>query len=64
MKNQIEFLEHIKNEIATAEYGEGISFNLNLIVRTIDERIKRVKKISKANEVGAVNEMIKQNNII
>ena len=64
MKNQIEFLEHIKNEIATAEYGEGISFNLNLIVRTIDERIRQVKKISRLNEVGAVNEMIKQNNII
>jgi len=54
MKTEIEFLEQIKNEFATAEYGEGISFNLNEIVGTINDRIRQVKKLSKANVIKSV----------
>lgn len=54
MKTEIEFLEQIKNEFATAEYGEGISFNLNGIVRTINDRIRQVKKLSKANVIKSL----------
>ena len=49
MKTEIEFLEQIKNEFATAEYGEGILFNLNEIVQTINDRIKQLNKLSKRN---------------
>lgn len=54
MKTEIEFLEQIKKEFDTGEYGEGISFNLNGIVGTINDRIKQVKKLSKANVIKSV----------
>jgi len=47
MKKELEFLKEIQNQFQTAEYGEGISFNLNLIAKNIEDRIKQVKKLSK-----------------
>lgn len=49
MKPEIEFLQEIKKEFATAEYGEGMSVNLDGIERTINDRINQIKELSKLN---------------
>lgn len=49
MKPEIEFLQELKNEFATAEYGEGMSVNLHGIARTINDRINRIIELSKQN---------------
>ena len=51
MKPEIEFLQEIKNEFATAEYGEGTSVNLHGIARTINDRINRIRELSKQTNV-------------
>ena len=45
MKTEKEFLEHIRNEIATAGYGEGVSFNLPFIATEIAERIEELENV-------------------
>jgi len=47
MEAELKFLEHIKKEIATAHYGEGLAFNLRGIEETIDERISQIEKLNK-----------------
>ena len=43
MKNEIEFLKEIKEEIRTANYGEGFSFNLPAIQSKIHQRIEKLE---------------------
>jgi hypothetical protein len=49
MKTEIEFLEYIKHEFNTAHCGEGIEFNLNEMVDTINERINQIKLNNNGN---------------
>lgn len=42
MDTEIEFLKRISKEINTAEFGEGIAFNLESIKIKINERIEEL----------------------
>ena len=42
MKNELEFLQHIKSELSSVEYGEGISHNLHILNIDISERLEEL----------------------
>lgn len=46
MKTEVEYLKHIKSQIASANYGEGINFNIDTINSDIDNRIKQIESIT------------------
>lgn len=49
MKTETEFLEKLNEEIRTAQYGEGLSYNLGQIESMIKGRIRALKFIEAKN---------------
>ena len=49
MTNELDYLKEIRNEIDTAQYGEGYGVNLPGIVSSINKRIKVLEDAPKPN---------------
>lgn len=58
MKTELEFLQYIENEIATCGYGEGISYNLNLLKQDIAKRRALVKNNVVLGDVSKQRELL------
>lgn len=59
MRTELEFLQFIKSEIASAEYGEGLAFNLSVLNDDIEKHIKAIKEVGLLRNITVEGSNIK-----